>query len=158
MKLRFLSVGILGLLVIFMIIIGCSGKGGIPIPASFIVSHDASGDWRVVEIRDDLINDKDGTWKVLVDTVSSKYDLETLDKDSGYLRSAWKHTYVYRSQICSKYRSRIVLKTIDNNSKLKVKIESNWLSNRGWLQGYDNILLKDIYSDLQGKIGRVITQ
>jgi hypothetical protein len=158
MKKRMLLVGMLGLLAICMITVGCSHKGGVPKPESFIVTHDATGDWRIIEIRNDLIGKKDTIWSVLVDTVSTKYDLETLSKETGYLRSSWKHTYIYNEQIISNYRSRIVVKIDDVKPELKIKVESNWLSDRGWLQGYDTILLKDIYSDIQGKVGRIISR
>jgi uncharacterized lipoprotein len=131
---------------------GCSSK-----PKSFIVTYDQST-WRVIDIREDFKGKINKIWETLVDTISEKYDLETINKDSGYLRTAWKYTYVVKSQISNKYRSRIVVKVDQDFNQLKIKCDSHWLGDNGWLQGYDTILLENIYSDVQGKLGRVITR
>ena len=126
-------------------------------PKTFIVSHDQTANWRVIEVRKD-INAREKVWNTIVDTIATKYDLEVIERDSGYLRTSWKYTYMIRQSVSDKYRSRLVVKLNQESTQAKIKIESNWLSSSGWVGGYDTALLEDVYSDLQGKIGRVISR
>ena len=125
-------------------------------PKTFVKTFDEPGVWKAIEIRDDLA--KDQMWRLVVDTVSQRHDLEVLEKESGYLRTSWKYTYITPrvGSISEKYRSRIVVKFLGDNWKtVQVKCESNWLDRGGWVMGYDTRILEDIYGDLQGKIGRI---
>lgn len=146
--------------VVFSIIIftffssGCASRK----PKSFIVTYDTSANWRVVEINSTFVGETDKIWKTLVDTISAKYDLEVLQKDSGYLRTSWKYTLIKRGRVSDKYRSRIVVKSDIDFTQLKIKVESNWLESQGWVTGFDTNLLEEVYSDIQGKLGRVISR
>ncbi|WP_394699437.1 hypothetical protein [uncultured Desulfobacter sp.] len=135
-----------------MMLVACALKP----PGTFIKSFDESGIWKTIEVRENL--DRDELWRLMVDTLTQKYDLEVVQKDSGYIRTSWKHTYVRNGAVIQNYRSRIVVKTVGEDwGKVQIKCESNWLDNRqGWLLGYDTRLLADAFSDIQGKIGRVV--
>lgn len=127
-------------------------------PTSFVKTFDDSSTWKTIEVRDDLVGKPD-VWRMIVDTVALKYDLEVIEKDSGYLRSTWKYTTTGRKDSSSRvvvdnYRSRVIIK-MDGNGKARVKSESSWLGDLGWEMGYDTIVQQEVYSDLQGKIGRV---
>ena len=139
----------LGIVLVAVLLAGCAMP-----PKSFLKTYDEPGVWKTVDIRQDL--DKGKAWRDLVDTLSQKYDLEVLEKESGYLRTSWKYTYVRGGEISSRYRSRIVVKLLgDPWDKVQVKCESNWLEDQGWIMGYDIRLLEDVYGDIQGKLGRV---
>ena len=123
-------------------------------PKTFIKTYDEPGIWKTIDIRDNM--EKDRIWRLLVDTLSQKYDLEVLEQDSGYLRTSWKYTYIRGGAISNRYRSRIVVKLPDEDWSLaQIKAESNWLEDEGWVPGYDTRLLEDVYGDIQGKLGRV---
>ena len=123
-------------------------------PDTFIKTFDEPGIWKSVEIREGIT--KDDLWKIVVDSLSQKYDLEVLEKDSGYLRSSWKYTYIIRGTVSDKYRSRIIVKFVGDDWEVaQVKCESNWLETRGWILGYDTRLLEDVYGDIQGRVGRI---
>ncbi len=124
-------------------------------PKSFVRTFDDSSNWRIVEIKPEF-HGGDKTWRMIVDTVAESYDLEVIEKDSGYLRSAWKYTFIKNQTVSENYRSRVVIKLNEGITQVKVKVESNWLSSDGWEIGYDTVLLEDIYSDIQGKLGRTI--
>ena len=115
---------------------------------------DESGIWKTIEVREGMT--KDVIWRVIVDSLSQKFDLEVLDKDSGYLRTSWKYTYIVGKYVSERYRARIIVKTVGSEWKtVQVKSEANWLERHGWVMGYDSRLLEDVYGDLQGRIGRV---
>jgi hypothetical protein len=110
------------LVVCLVILIGCARP-----PKTFMKTYDEPGIWKVVDVRQGL--EKDVLWRMLVDTLSQQYDLEVLEKDSGYLRTSWKHTLVSRfGNVSDRYRSRIVVKLLGTAwGKVQIKCESNWL-------------------------------
>lgn len=132
-----------------LIIAGC----GLQPPTTFIKTFDTSSNWRSIEVREEL--ERAQIWTIMVDTLSQTYDLEVINDSAGYIRTSWKYTYIKNGNVISNYRSRIVVKAVDNWAQVQVKCESNWLSEEGWEVGYDSRLLEDAYGDLQGKIGRV---
>lgn len=141
-------------LVISIAILAVCG-GCAMMPKTFVKTYDEPGVWKAIEIRDDL--SKDDMWRMTIDTLSQRHDLEVLEKESGYVRTSWKYTYITPfGAISEQYRSRIVVKFLGGDWKTaQVKCESNWLEKRGWIMGYDTRILEDIYGDLQGKMGRV---
>ena len=123
-------------------------------PETFLKTYDEPGVWKSIEVREGLT--KEDAWKTVVDAIAQKFDLEVLDKESGYLRTSWKFSYIIQGKVSDKYRSRIIIKFQSGEAKLiQVKSEANWLETDGWILGYDTRLLEDVYGDLHGRIGRV---
>ena len=96
-------------------------------PRSFVRS--APG-WKTIELRSGLTTDYDQAWRTTVDTVARNWDIEILDKDSGYLRTAWLHGISGASY--ERYRGRLTIKYPDskNPTKLEVKTDAQWLEKR----------------------------
>jgi hypothetical protein len=141
---------------VFLASIACGMFGPKP-PAGFIRTFGESGTWRTVDIREGMEEDKDELWATVVDVVSQKFDLEVLDKDSGYLRTTWKYTLRDGDRVSERYRARINVKFSGSGwERLQVKSEANWMEEDSWVPGEDNLLLEDIYSDIQGRVGRVV--
>lgn len=145
MKFRFFS-----LIMVALIMAGCSS-----LPRTFVATRGDTGEWKVLEIREGMTNEQ--VWAIFVDTLSQKYDLEVIQKDGGYIRTAWKYTYLDGDKVSDRYRTRFVVKLSGSPSwdKAQLKCESNWLEDEGWISGYDSQLLEEMYGDIQGKIGRV---
>lgn len=99
-----------------MITTGCA-------PATFI--RQAPG-WKTIEFHSGLVNNYDDAWQKTVDTIVRSWDIEILDKDSGYLRTAWIYgisggpTVAYRGRITVKYPE------IKNVQKVEVKTVAEW--------------------------------
>jgi len=143
---------LMGCILISISLLAC----GLDPPGSFIQTPEPG--WKIIEIRDGLVYDQ--MWQITVDTLSSKYDIEVMDKDGGYIRTGYIYTYMLKEgKITDRYRSRITIK-FDKGDKgvkiCKVRAEANFLTGDGWVQGYDSILLDNVYNDLQGKLGRVV--
>lgn len=142
------------ILIVLLFIFLQSGCFHIP-PNTFVRTYDEPGMWKSVEVREGLEQIK--LWRTVVDTLTRKYDLEVIDRESGYVRTSWKHTYVVQGAVSERYRSRIVLKFVGEKwEQLQIKCESNWLAQSGWMLGYDTRLLEDVFGDIQGRIGRII--
>jgi hypothetical protein len=123
-------------------------------PPQFVRSANEAGTWRSIDVDKDLQQDKARTWSILVDALSTKYDLEVLDKESGYLRTSWKFVSIDGRARSETYRSRVVAKYNQGWSVLQVKSEAQWFNDGQWWDGFDSALLKDTYGDLQGRLGR----
>lgn len=121
-----------------------------PKPKSFVEGYE--GEWKVIELRENI--DDKTAWQTTVDVVAVNLDIETLDQTSGYIRSGWKIGYGMRSnsEDFQSYRARVVIKFEPGFKRARVKTEAEWQGARG----SDSRLLSDIYSDLQGRIGRVV--
>ena len=128
--------------------IGCA-------PRSFV--RTAPG-WKVIEPRDGLKSNYDDAWQRTVDTVARNWDIEILDKDSGYLRTAWLHGIVGASY--ERYRGRITVKYpgVKTPNKVEVKTEAQWLERRplGWVTGFDSSFQRDVFTPLSGRLGRTV--
>lgn len=124
-------------------------------PKSFVRS--APG-WKVIELRNGLRDSYSDAWQTTVDTVARNWDIEILDKDSGYLRTAWMHGISGGSY--ERYRGRLTIKypEVQHPEKLEVKTDAQWLNDRpmGWVSGFDTAFQRDVYSALSGRLGRTV--
>jgi hypothetical protein len=100
---------------------------------------------------------KDELWTAVVAVLSREFDVEVAQKDSGYVQTAWKRTYVVAKGVQSeRYRARLVVKFLGADWRtVQVRSDALWYGGYDWEQGYDTILLEHAYGDLQGSIGRV---
>jgi hypothetical protein len=150
---------------------GCATTSGVP--STFVRTYSEPGNWRSIETREGM--SKDAKWRVAVDALSTKFDIEVIDKESGYIRTSWKNTLTSRGTVDERYRSRIVLKfNGDNWDVANVLCEANWSEtyeeDRGfldlltgteakqkqrWVVGYDTAILDEVYGDLIGRFSRV---
>jgi hypothetical protein len=101
-----------------------------------------------------------------VDTLTRDWDVEMMDKSSGYIRTAWHNGISGGPQ--NAYAGRITIKfpELKNPSKMEVKTEAKWLQsvynsytglyNSQWVSGYDSAFQRDVYSMLGGRLGRVV--
>jgi hypothetical protein len=141
--------------IIGAIILGGSGCATVP-PTTFIQVRDtANTGWKTVELRDGLTYDD--AWQVLVDTVAIKYDIETTDKDAGYLRSAWQYM-TGRDQGTGEpfsYGRRMACKFAPDKKALQVKTEA-YYEVRNWptVYGLDSAFNQDVFTSIAGKLGR----
>ena len=129
-------------------LVGCA-------PASFMRTTPG---WKVIELRDGLNDNYDDAWQRTVDTIARSWDIEILDKDSGYLRTAWLHGITGASY--QRYRGRLTIKypEVKSPTKLEVKTDAQWLATQplGWVSGYDTTFQRDVYSALSGRLGRTV--
>ena len=76
---RMLLVTLVGVCALYSV--GCA-------PSTF--QKGASSGWKSIALQDNLTSDYDLTWQKTVDTIAREWDIEIMDKDSGYLRTSWQ--------------------------------------------------------------------
>lgn len=123
-------------------------------PPNFVENLDEAGAWKSIYLhnRYGLFVDKNQeVWRRVVDVLSEKYDLEVLDRTSGYIRTSWKYLLPDDDR---KYRSRVIVKMLGGVwHTAKLKTETQLLDDGVWILGYDTAILEEIYKDFQGRIG-----
>ena len=96
---------------------------------------------------------RDDAWRLIADTLAKNYDIEVINKDSGYIRTGWMFTRT--GKVNERYRTKIIAKIPLSDDRVEIKTEAHWLSDNGWVAGYDTIMMEEVYSDIQGSVGRV---
>ena len=132
-------------LILPLLFIGCRER-----PSSFVENNP---NWIVIPISKNL--EKDTAWGKLSDMLAKNYDLEVLNKDSGYIRSAWKNVVevVDDGKIKDAYRKRVTVKIISDTHVLEMKSEAQWWAGKYWVNGFDQTDLNTIKTDISAIIG-----
>ena len=135
-----------------MVLLAAAVLGGCA-PSTFVKQ---SSGWKSIELRPGLNAEYDAAWQTVVDTIAKDYDLELIDKDSGYLRTAW--TYGISGGNLQRYRGRLTVKfpAVTNPDKVEIKTDAAWLTDMGWIPGYDSAFQRDVFSALSGRLGRTV--
>ena len=136
---------------LFLFTTGCA-------PRTFVRS--APG-WKIIEFREGLVNNYDEAWQKTVDTIARNWDIEVLDKDSGYLRTTWLYGISGGHHV--RYRGRITVKfpEIKMPEKTEVKTTAEWWQSGNayapyWAKGFDSSFQRDVFTELAGRLGRTV--
>ena len=99
--------------------------------------------WNTIQMRSNI--SKDQAWNTFVSVISENYDIEVMEKESGYLRTNWV--------IVGNTANRIVGK-IESNNMLRVKIESKYFDKLTdeWITGYSTTVTEAVKEDLSGRL------
>jgi hypothetical protein len=139
-----------------------------PLKSRFVVGDPV---WRELPIREDLQAQYEKCWQTAVSTIlENHFDIATMDKDSGYVRTTDNEgvvvlngNWVYKVQVSVKF----VYTPADTNAKPPVSANVQKIrlqvageiaqTNRGTLKsyfrGYDQVVLQNLFQDLQAKLG-----
>ncbi len=156
-----------------LIAVAASGFAASDVPKP-LKSRFVTGDpvWRELPVRDDLGSQYDKCWQTAVGTIlENNFDIATMDRDSGYARTTWNTGVVslggdwsYKVQISIKF----VFASPDPKApagtpvpveKIRVQAAGEIAEVdrvgrvRHYFRGYDNVVLQDLFQDLQAKLG-----
>ena len=110
--------------------------------------HKGQAEWMRIQIHENF--DYNKAFATAVDMLSEKYEMEMINKDGGYARTA--HNYYRKSngKTDDTKRVRVTLKFNHDRTQLSVKTDVQKLKKREWIDGYDTKLGKQIREDIQG--------
>lgn len=141
-----------------------------PLKSRFVIGDPV---WRELPIRDDFQSQYDKCWQTAVNAVlENNFDVAEMDKESGYLRTAWNEdavalngNWAYKIQVSLKMvyvpaDPRANPPTTATVQKVRIQVAGE-LSDvdirRGRLiaafHGYDQVLLQSLFEGLEGKLG-----
>ena len=124
--------------------------------------------WRELPVRQDIQKEYDRVWQTALNALlEHNYDIATMEKSSGYLRTTWnervvtlKDNWVYKLQITVK----LVTSPTDPTTVEKIRLQvtgdvTNLNSKTGavkaYFRGYDQVVLQNLMQDLQAKLGTI---
>ncbi len=119
------------------------------IPRSF--SQVSEPGWMTIEVREDV--DFERAWETTFAILVRDFDIEFVEKDNGYIRTAWMYTWsgVYQQN----YRVRVTMKFSEDRKSIAIKSEAQALLQANiWTVGVDTRQLSTLKTDLMGTIGR----
>lgn len=113
-----------------------------------------SAEWSVIELRDGIEYEK--AWEEIVDVVARRFDIEMVEKESGYLRSGWVYTWWKDGVRTENYRVRAMVKFTPEKEAVAIRTDAQYMDrlSRGWITGMDTLLLETLKSDIMGTVGR----
>ncbi len=124
----------------------------------------SSSGWKSIALNDNLASDYDLSWQKAVDTIARDWDIEIMDKSSGYLRTSWQHGISgVRGSWINRYAGRLTIKFPDVKTpieKVDLKTEARWLTYDSWsgmsywVTGFDTTYQRDVFGALSGRLGR----
>ena len=136
-----------------------------PVKSRFVVGDPV---WREIPIRDGLQGQYDTCWQTAINAIlESNFAIATMDKESGYARTTdnsgvvvLKGDWVYSVQVSIKFtylpaqgpnQQATVQKIRIHASGHLAKISKGRLKEA--FQGYDSVVLQNVFQDLQAKLG-----
>lgn len=96
--------------------------------------------WNTIQMRAGITEAK--AWNTFVSVISEKYDIEVMEKESGYIRTNWI--------VEGSTANRI----IEPNNTLRIKVESRYYDKlrEEWVTGFSNTVTEAVKQDLQGRL------
>ena len=125
--------------------------------------------WRELPVRDNLQMQYDRIWQTVLNTIlEHNFDIATMEKSSGYLRTTWNESVVTLRDNWY-YKVQISVKLVDlpaataggpaGVSKVRLQVTGDVSQvdpKRGlkaYFRGYDQVILQNLFQDLQAKVG-----
>jgi len=110
--------------------------------------HKGQAEWMRVQIHENYNYNK--AFATAVDLLSEKYEMEMINKDGGYARTAANYYKKSGGKTDDKKRVRVILKFNHDRTQLSVKTEVQKLKKGEWIDGYDTKLGQQTREDIQG--------
>lgn len=125
--------------VFVMVALGCASVKG---------WHKGQAEWMRVMIHENF--DYNKAFSTALDLLTEKYEMEMINKDGGYARSAWNYYKKSNGVVDQKARVRVTLKFNHDRTQLSVKTEVQRLIKGDWVDGYSDVLGRQTRDDIQG--------
>jgi len=124
--------------------------------------------WRELPVREELQKEYDRVWQTALNALlEHNYDIATMEKSSGYLRTTWNERVVtlqdnwyYKLQINVKLVTAPSDRTRVEKSRVQVTGEVTNVDRKSgavkaYFRGYDQTVLQNLMQDLQAKLGAI---
>ena len=111
--------------------------------------HKGQAEWMRVQIHESF--DYDKAFSTALDMLSEKYEMEMINKDGGYARTAWNYYKKSNGRVDKNLRVRVTLKFNHDRTQCSIKTDVQKLKKHDeWIDGYDTKLGRQVRDDIQG--------
>ncbi len=108
-------------------------------------------EWQKILVSEHFTFEK--SFVVVMDLISDKYEMDMINKDGGYIRSAWSFLAKKNGKKDNTKRMRITIKWNHDRTQIQVKTECQHLKGEEWIEGEDSSISTQIREDIQGVLG-----
>ena len=108
--------------------------------------------WTSIEMSKDMTFEE--AWPKCVDVLARKFELEMIEKDAGYIRTAWIYTWWKKGVVTEAYRVQAVVKFSPDKRKVDISTKAHYLRSNGWVTGSDTLLMSTLKTDIMGVVSR----
>jgi len=119
-------------------------------PPSFVKTINT--DWTTMPLKAGVTPEQ--AWINALDIIMGNYDMEMINKDAAYARSAWTYAANRSGVFQGPYRTRVIFRLSPNKDALLLKVEAQSGGEGQWISGYDVDILNNIKQDITAIIGR----
>lgn len=120
-------------------------------PATFVRTTAEVPAMRNVDVREGLTHQQ--AMRTLTDALGQRYVVDVVDARAGFVMTTWQAT-VRDGVPDLKYRTRFVLRFVDDWHVLQVHSEARWARGDEADIGYDSAQLDSLTAELRAKIGK----
>lgn len=111
--------------------------------------HKGQAEWMRVQIHENF--DYNKAFSTALDLLSEKYEMEMINKDGGYARTAWNYYKKSNGRVDKNLRVRVTLKFNHDRTQCSIKTDVQKLKKHDeWIDGYDTKLGRQVRDDIQG--------
>ena len=110
--------------------------------------HKGQAEWMRVQLHENFNYEK--AFSTALDLLTEKYEMEMINKDGGYARTAWNYYKKSNGRSDKTKRVRVTLKFNHDRTQLSIKTEVQKLRRDEWIDGYDTRLGRQTRDDIQG--------
>jgi len=107
---------------------------------------------RNVDVREGLTHQQ--AMRTLMDALGQRYVVDVVDQRAGFVMTTWQASVSRDGVPDLKYRTRFVLRFVDDWHVLQVHSEARWARGDEADIGYDSAQLESLTADLRAKIGK----
>ncbi|NOS88257.1 MAG: outer membrane protein assembly factor BamC [Methylococcaceae bacterium] len=105
--------------------------------------------WITIELQNKLT--KEEVWGKVADSLKERdMEFDKIDKDVGYLRTAWNYNITKNDT----YATRIIIDFSSNGKTLRIKSEARYQTKEGWIEGYDTEFTQTIKDEITAIVGQ----
>ena len=105
-------------------------------------------EWMRVQIHENF--DYNKAFSTALDLLTEKYEMEMINKEGGYARTAPNYYKKTNGKSDDKKRVRVTLKFNHDRTQLSVKTDVQKYIKGEWVDGYDAKLGRQVREDIQG--------
>lgn len=120
-------------------------------PPTFVRTTSDARMTRVFDLRPGVT--KGAAFRAASDWMTQAYSVDVSDPNAGFLMTPWIADFMRDGAPDPRYRTRVIVRLLDNGTQMAVRVEANWQHGDGWDVGYDAQALEDAVSDLRARVG-----
>jgi|SRR5574344_792937 hypothetical protein len=108
-------------------------------------------EWAKIQLSENF--NYDTAFNTVLDLITDKYEMDMINKDGGYIRTAWSYMRNKKGKQIKDQRIRVTIKFNHDRSQLQARTEVQKGGDDEWVDGEDVAASKQVRDDIHGVLG-----